>query len=139
MTFAIRTDRLTKYYGAKCVVDGLKLQAPAGTVYGFLGRNGAGKSTTIRMLLAMLQPFARWWLISLPVILVATAAMISNILLEAETRDSSSGRSPRPPTDGVSVLRGPGGLDSQFVLRAAAQYGWRMSSPRGTPGRHRHP
>ncbi len=56
VTYAIRTDHLTKYYGAKCVVNGLKLQVPVGTVYGFLGRNGAGKSTTIRMLLGMVQP-----------------------------------------------------------------------------------
>jgi ABC-2 type transport system ATP-binding protein len=56
MTPAIRTEGLTKYYGAKCVVSGLSLRVPVGTVYGFLGRNGAGKSTTIRMLLGMVQP-----------------------------------------------------------------------------------
>ncbi len=56
MTDAIRTDRLTKYYGKRCVVNGLSLRVPSGTVYGFLGRNGAGKSTTIRMLLGMVQP-----------------------------------------------------------------------------------
>jgi ABC-2 type transport system ATP-binding protein len=55
-THAIRTDRLTKYYGARPVVAGLNLRIPVGTVYGFLGRNGAGKSTTIRMLLNMVQP-----------------------------------------------------------------------------------
>jgi ABC-2 type transport system ATP-binding protein len=56
MTDAIATDRLTKYYGPRRVVDGLSLRVPAGTVYGFLGRNGAGKSTTIKMLLGMVQP-----------------------------------------------------------------------------------
>jgi ABC-2 type transport system ATP-binding protein len=56
MTHAILTERLTKYYGARCVVDSLELRVPAGTVYGFLGRNGAGKSTTIKMLLGMVQP-----------------------------------------------------------------------------------
>jgi len=56
MTHAILTERLTKYYGAHCVVNCLNLSVPTGTVYGFLGRNGAGKSTTIKMLLGMAQP-----------------------------------------------------------------------------------
>jgi ABC-2 type transport system ATP-binding protein len=56
MTDAIRTERLTKYYGSRCVVDHLNLRVPAGSVYGFLGRNGAGKSTTIKMLMGMVQP-----------------------------------------------------------------------------------
>jgi ABC-2 type transport system ATP-binding protein len=38
------------------VVNCLDLRVPTGTVYGFLGRNGAGKSTTIKMLLGMVQP-----------------------------------------------------------------------------------
>src|SRR3954452_14142358 len=56
MTHAIVTDRLTKSYGARCAVNSLSLRVPAGTVYGFLGRNGAGKSTTIKMLLGMVHP-----------------------------------------------------------------------------------
>jgi ABC-2 type transport system ATP-binding protein len=56
MTHAIVTERLTKYYGPRCAVNGLDLRVPVGTVYGFLGRNGAGKSTTIKMLLGMVQP-----------------------------------------------------------------------------------
>jgi ABC-2 type transport system ATP-binding protein len=56
MTHAIETQRLTKYYGTKCVVDSLTFQITPGTVYGLLDRNGAGKSTTIRMLLGMVQP-----------------------------------------------------------------------------------
>ncbi|WP_165246961.1 ABC transporter ATP-binding protein [Paludisphaera soli] len=56
MTLAIATDRLTKDYGARRVVDGLNLRVPTGCVYGFLGRNGAGKSTTIKMLLGMVRP-----------------------------------------------------------------------------------
>ena len=56
MTHAIVTERLTKYFGSRCVVNCLDLRVPVGTVYGFLGRNGAGKSTTIKMLLGMAQP-----------------------------------------------------------------------------------
>jgi ABC-2 type transport system ATP-binding protein len=53
---AIRTYRLTKYYGGRKVVDTLDLRVPRGTVYGLLGRNGAGKSTTLKMLAGMVHP-----------------------------------------------------------------------------------
>lgn len=56
MSDAIRTRRLTKYYGGRPVVDNLNLRVPEGSVYGFLGRNGAGKTTAIKMLLGMVQP-----------------------------------------------------------------------------------
>ena len=53
MADAIVTNRLTKYYGDRCVVNSLNLRFPEGTVYGLLGRNGSGKSTTIKMLMGM--------------------------------------------------------------------------------------
>ena len=56
MDDAIRTERLTKYYGSRKVVDHLDLRIPRGTVYGLLGRNGAGKSTTLKMLTGMVRP-----------------------------------------------------------------------------------
>jgi ABC-2 type transport system ATP-binding protein len=56
MEFAIRTDRLTKHYGGRRVVDNLDLRVPPGAVYGLLGRNGAGKSTTLKMLAGMVRP-----------------------------------------------------------------------------------
>ncbi len=56
MPDVLTTDRLTKYYGARRAVDALNLRIAPGTVYGLLGRNGAGKSTTIKMLLGMTQP-----------------------------------------------------------------------------------
>ena len=43
MPDVIVTHRLTKYYGAQCAVDRLNLRVAQGTVYGLLGRNGAGK------------------------------------------------------------------------------------------------
>ena len=52
----IVTRRLTKYYHGRPAVDGLDLRVPQGCVYGFLGRNGAGKSTAIKMLLGMVHP-----------------------------------------------------------------------------------
>lgn len=56
MPDAIITERLTKSYDGRRVVDSLSLRVPVGSVYGFLGRNGAGKSTTIKILLGMVQP-----------------------------------------------------------------------------------
>jgi ABC-2 type transport system ATP-binding protein len=52
----ISTRGLTKYYGKRCVVDMLDLDVPRGSVFGFLGRNGSGKTTTIRMLLGLVEP-----------------------------------------------------------------------------------
>ena len=56
MPDVIVTHRLTKYYGPKCVVDSLNLRVRQGTVYGFLGRNAAGKTTAIKMMLGMVKP-----------------------------------------------------------------------------------
>jgi ABC-2 type transport system ATP-binding protein len=52
----IRTQGLTKYFGAKPAVYELSLEVPRGSVFAFLGRNGSGKTTFIRMLLGLLQP-----------------------------------------------------------------------------------
>lgn len=56
MPDAILTERLTKTYDGRRVLDSLSLRVPVGSVYGFLGRNGAGKSTTIKILMGMVQP-----------------------------------------------------------------------------------
>jgi ABC-2 type transport system ATP-binding protein len=51
--FAIRTRGLTKRFGRSTVVDGIDLAVPRGSVFGFLGPNGSGKTTTIRVLLGL--------------------------------------------------------------------------------------
>ncbi len=56
MPDAIVTRNLTKFYGRRCVVDSLNVRIEEGTVYGLLGRNGSGKSTTIKMLMGMVHP-----------------------------------------------------------------------------------
>lgn len=56
MPDVIVTDRLTKHYDGHCAVDSLNLRVAQGTVYGLLGRNGAGKTTAIKMLLGMAHP-----------------------------------------------------------------------------------
>jgi|SRR5262245_3707411 len=52
----LETDDLTKAYGKRVVVDSLGLQVERGDIFGFLGQNGAGKSTTIRMALGLVRP-----------------------------------------------------------------------------------
>jgi len=52
----IETRGLTRYFGNKCAVDSLDIAVPRGCVFGFLGRNGSGKTTMIRMLLGLLEP-----------------------------------------------------------------------------------
>jgi ABC-2 type transport system ATP-binding protein len=47
---------LTKSYGGRTVVDHFDLQVPRGAIYGFLGPNGSGKTTTIRMVCGLLKP-----------------------------------------------------------------------------------
>ncbi len=47
---------LTKKFGEKLVVDNFAIQVPKGAIYGFLGPNGSGKTTTIRMLCGLLRP-----------------------------------------------------------------------------------
>ncbi len=51
---AVRTVGLTRRFGSQVAVDGVGLEVPRGAVYGFLGPNGSGKTTTIRMLLGLI-------------------------------------------------------------------------------------
>lgn len=53
---AIRCAGLSRRYGAIQAVAGLDLEVPAGSVFGFLGRNGAGKTTAIRLLTGLAHP-----------------------------------------------------------------------------------
>lgn len=55
---AVSSTGLTKRFGSRAAVDGIDLAVPAGAVYGFLGPNGSGKTTTIRMLLGLVMPTA---------------------------------------------------------------------------------
>ncbi len=55
---AIDVHGLVKRFGAKTVVDGFSIQVGTGRIYGFLGPNGSGKTTTIRMLCGLLTPDA---------------------------------------------------------------------------------
>lgn len=58
MSAIIDVQGLTKEFKAFTAVNKLSFTVPKGEVYGFLGQNGAGKSTTIRMLLTLIKPTA---------------------------------------------------------------------------------
>jgi ABC-2 type transport system ATP-binding protein len=53
---AIDVQDLTKSFGGKVAVDHFTMQVPRGAIYGFLGPNGSGKTTTIRMICGLLTP-----------------------------------------------------------------------------------
>ena len=53
---ALATHGLRKSYGSRLALDGLDLRVPAGVVYGFLGPNGSGKTTTMRVLTGLVHP-----------------------------------------------------------------------------------
>jgi ABC-2 type transport system ATP-binding protein len=56
MMNAVEIDRVTKTFGKVAAVNDLSLEVPRGTVYGFIGPNGSGKTTTLRMIMNILYP-----------------------------------------------------------------------------------
>ena len=53
---AVAISHVTKTFGKYTAVDDLSLQVPKGSVYGFIGPNGSGKTTTMRMIMNILYP-----------------------------------------------------------------------------------
>src|SRR5882724_8115295 len=53
---AVKIHEVTKTFGPFTAVDHLSLQVPRGTIYGFIGPNGSGKTTTLRMIMHILHP-----------------------------------------------------------------------------------
>ena len=56
MAIVIQTDRLTRTFGAFTAVDAITFEVHTGEIFGFLGANGAGKTTAMRMLCGLLAP-----------------------------------------------------------------------------------
>ena len=56
MPLAVQSEALTKRFGRQVAVNAVDLAVPRGSVYGFLGPNGSGKTTTIRLLLGLIAP-----------------------------------------------------------------------------------
>jgi ABC-type multidrug transport system ATPase subunit len=71
----LQTDQLTKKYRRRVVVDRLSLTVERGDVFGFLGQNGAGKSTTIRMALGLVRPTSGRVQVSVTIWLAARARL----------------------------------------------------------------
>lgn len=53
---AVEIDNVTKTFGTHIAVNDLSLRVPEGTIYGFIGPNGSGKTTTLRMIMRILHP-----------------------------------------------------------------------------------
>src|SRR5580704_15046752 len=53
---AVQIHQVTKAFGNHVAVDDLTLEVPTGSVYGFIGPNGSGKTTTLRMIMRILHP-----------------------------------------------------------------------------------
>lgn len=56
MEHIIETKNITKQYGTSTVVNNFNLHVPKGKIYGLLGRNGAGKTTAMKMILQLVKP-----------------------------------------------------------------------------------
>ncbi|MCI9203807.1 MAG: ATP-binding cassette domain-containing protein, partial [Lachnospiraceae bacterium] len=58
MEYVLQTDALTKRYGQANVVDEVSMHVKKGSIYGFIGKNGAGKTTFMRMVAGLAAPTA---------------------------------------------------------------------------------
>ena len=56
MTNAVELKSVTKTFGSTVAVDDLDLSVPEGSIHGFIGPNGSGKTTTLRLMLRIFQP-----------------------------------------------------------------------------------
>jgi ABC-2 type transport system ATP-binding protein len=64
VTNAIEVKHLTRRFGTFTAVDDVSFEVARGSIFGFLGSNGAGKSTTFRMLCGLLKPTSGTALVS---------------------------------------------------------------------------
>ena len=56
--YLVTTNNLTKVYGGRAVVNKVNMHIPEGSIYGFVGENGSGKTTIMRMLTGIASPNA---------------------------------------------------------------------------------
>ena len=54
--YVLKTDKLTKVYGKNKVVNEVSMHVKKGDIYGFIGKNGAGKTTFMRMVSGLASP-----------------------------------------------------------------------------------
>ena len=55
MEYVLRTNNLSKHYGQFKALNGLTINVPKGAIYGFVGKNGAGKSTTMKIIMSLVK------------------------------------------------------------------------------------
>jgi energy-coupling factor transporter ATP-binding protein EcfA2 len=112
--FVLRTDGLSKNYGAVTALDGLTLEVSRGEVLGYLGPNGAGKTTTIRLLLGLIT---------------ASAGSAQAFGLDASAGPGTRDRSARGLAECLSISRSRPSMYLCLVLRD----GRRSTSSRPSP------
>ena len=135
---AVATSGLTKRFKHQVAVDSLDLLVPAGAVYGFLGPNGSGKTTTIRMLLGLVEPTSgSRSLLGLPLPSGAGQALprVGSLVEGPAFHPYLSGRSNLARLDAADPLADPrtaaGRIDAaldRVGLRAAAKKRYRAYS-----------
>jgi ABC-2 type transport system ATP-binding protein len=54
--YSVEIENISKTFGKVVAVDDLSLKVPQGTIYGFIGPNGSGKTTTLRMMMNIFYP-----------------------------------------------------------------------------------
>jgi ABC-2 type transport system ATP-binding protein len=114
---AIETHGLVKSFAGARAVDEIDLAVPAGSTYGFLGPNGSGKTTTIRVLLGLLSPSAGTWSLlgrSMPEQLMSTLPQVGALV------------------EGPAFYPWLSGRDNLARLDAMAPDGRRLSATRRT-------
>ena len=134
----IRTEGLTKRFGSVTAVDDVGLDVSAGDIYGFLGANGSGKTTTVRCLLGLVLPTA------------GHIELLGRADAQGRTRRAAQGGRPRRGTRRIRASVRAGEPRPRRRERPAARraLGWRPARPvrpgptrpRGRrPGRGRAP
>ncbi len=122
---AIRTERLTKWYGPALGIRDLDLTVAEGEVFGFLGPNGAGKTTTIRLLLDLIRPTAgHAWIFGQEVQAASVAVRRGVGYLPGELA-LWPGLTGKQTLAYLGNLRG--GVDAAFVADLAARLGLDLS------------
>ena len=129
-SLAVRTDGLTKRFGHQVAVDSLDLRVPRGAVYGFLGPNGSGKTTTIRMLLGLVEPTAgSRSLLGLPIPQGATEALhrVGSLVEGPAFHPYLSGRANLVRLDAADLLADPR-TSAERIDRALDRVGLRAAA-----------
>ncbi|MFC8503836.1 ATP-binding cassette domain-containing protein [Pedococcus sp. NPDC057267] len=129
-SLAVRTDGLTKRFGNQVAVDSLDLRVPRGAVYGFLGPNGSGKTTTIRMLLGLVEPTSgSRSLLGLPIPQGATEALhrVGSLVEGPAFHPYLSGRANLVRLDSADLLADPR-TSGERIDRALDRVGLRAAA-----------